>query len=619
MFVFVLFAIFSAFAQPKERADDTAPEIRPFISVQVAMSITKVPLVATYRDLAESSTQEDAHRILEQVQHVRAESDEDNSAHNSALDTAFRELFVELIASLDINKEEFAPVWSLLDSVNLLCDNKLCEAALGFWLVEDLLDSQTIQGCRKVFNYLESRRERMTKINHDAKHLPILRCCNELLRRLSRAEDTVFCGRVFIYLFQSFPLGDKSSVNLRGEFHVENVTTYDEDDQEHGTVNGEMEVDATTKVINGSQNSVDENTDLNKLYPIFWSMQSLFSSPTRLFDKISMQQFKDGIKQTMTCFAQVAQNSTVSDPEKRGVKRKRGYANGENAERTGSAFNPKYLTNRDLFDLEIHDIEFRRHVLVQCLILLDFLLSLSAQGKAKLSTIKPNKSTLSALYDKYTFSEEDRVWAVETRKTIEKYLEEGNGTEGRYYLRMVNMVLSRDKNWTFWKAEGCPTIARDSVEATVEHDSQEALQKVASDANAPLYKPKGYDMLAFLASNEPVESLKEQKMAVPTLEQYYKGIETDDLDMDFATTEEEKREYEEKKAGKLWRALRSARGKRFVLCEEIKSGENLGALIGKVKEDPESAERQESTQDHDQAEPEAVATEMEVDAVKQES
>lgn len=559
----------------------------------IAMSITKVPLVATYREVAEAATQEEAHRILEQVRKIRSESDEDKSAHNSALDTAFRELFIELIASVNIHDPAFTQVWSLLDSVNLLCDNELCEAALGFWLVEDLLDSQTIQGCHEVFAYLESRRERMTKINHSAKHLPILRCCNELLRRLSRAEDTVFCGRVFIYLFQSFPLGDKSSVNLRGEFHVENVTTYDEVEHSQDIANGGMEVDTPEKSRPGSQMDVtDEKTDLHKLYPIFWSMQSLFSSPTKLFEKAAMQQFKDGITRTMACFTQVAHNSTSSaaqDPDKRGLKRKRDYPHGDNAELNASKFNPKYLTNRDLFDLEIHDIEFRRHILVQCLILLDFLLSLSVQGKAKLSTINKNKSTISSLYEKFTLSEEDRTWVVDTRKSIEKYLEEGNGTEGRYYLRMVNMVLSRDKNWTFWKADGCPKIARDSVEPSVDLESQEALQKVANDVNAPLYKPKGYDMLAFLSSNDPIESLKNQSLEVPSLKQYYDGIQMDDLDLDFATTEEEKREIEEKKAGKLWRALRSARGKRFVLCEEIKSGDNLDALIGKVKEEKDEA------------------------------
>lgn len=39
-----------------------------------------------------------------------------------------------------------------------------CEPGLIFWLIEELLDSQTIDGCRKVFDYLESRRERTTKV-----------------------------------------------------------------------------------------------------------------------------------------------------------------------------------------------------------------------------------------------------------------------------------------------------------------------------------------------------------------------------------------------------------------------------------------------------------------------
>jgi hypothetical protein len=39
-----------------------------------------------------------------------------------------------------------------------------CEPGLIFWLIEELLDSQTIEGCRKVFDYLESRRERNTKV-----------------------------------------------------------------------------------------------------------------------------------------------------------------------------------------------------------------------------------------------------------------------------------------------------------------------------------------------------------------------------------------------------------------------------------------------------------------------
>ena len=75
----------------------------------------------------------------------------------------------------------------------------------------------------------------------------MLRACTELLRRLSRAEDTVFCGRVFIYLFQSFPLGDKSAVNLRGEYHVENTTVYDDVPPGANKTNDSMDVDGSAQ------------------------------------------------------------------------------------------------------------------------------------------------------------------------------------------------------------------------------------------------------------------------------------------------------------------------------------------------------------------------------------
>ena len=46
-----------------------------------------------------------------------------------------------------------------------------CEPGLIFWLVEELLDTQTIDGCRIIFDYLDSRRERITAVSDD--HHPL--------------------------------------------------------------------------------------------------------------------------------------------------------------------------------------------------------------------------------------------------------------------------------------------------------------------------------------------------------------------------------------------------------------------------------------------------------------
>lgn len=39
-----------------------------------------------------------------------------------------------------------------------------CDPAVVYLLVEELLDSQTLDGCRVVLDYLEPRRQRMTAV-----------------------------------------------------------------------------------------------------------------------------------------------------------------------------------------------------------------------------------------------------------------------------------------------------------------------------------------------------------------------------------------------------------------------------------------------------------------------
>jgi THO complex subunit 1 len=281
-------------------------------------------------------------------------------------------------------------IWDLLDIVSILSDDELCDPALGFWLVEELLDSQTIAGCRKVFDYLESRRERMTAKHFKQKELVILRSCKELLRRLSRAEDTAFCGRVYVFMFQSFPLGDKSSVNLRGEYHVENVTTFDVLPEKTQSSGEPMEVDIESKAPPATpeiesktipagpaglskpnedsksatksvsfdakeSSNAEKPLDPDALYPIFWSLQQSFSQPKKLFDQSNLAEFKKGLEATMVMFKsvqneQTGRNTSKSiDEGKRGIKRKRGQRGDDLA----TTFNPKYLTSRDLFELEV--------------------------------------------------------------------------------------------------------------------------------------------------------------------------------------------------------------------------------------------------------------------------
>ena len=95
--------------------------------------------------------------------------------------------------------------------------------------------------------------------------------------------------------------------------------------------------------------------DMDTLYPIFWSLQECFSTPTKLFEASNLASFKSSLTSTLSKFKQVHQDlesrgaSKPIDENQRSLKRKRGTANEEMA----SSFNPKYLTSRDLFDLEV--------------------------------------------------------------------------------------------------------------------------------------------------------------------------------------------------------------------------------------------------------------------------
>ena len=101
----------------------------------------------------------------------------------------------------------------------------------------------------------------------------------------------------------------------------------------------------------------ESTPDMDTLYPIFWSLQQNFSTPTRLFEETNLQKFRSGLDVTMRKFKEVHQEllargtSKLPDDNKRGVKRKR---NGQEDE-LSSSFNPKYLTSRDLFDLEVRN------------------------------------------------------------------------------------------------------------------------------------------------------------------------------------------------------------------------------------------------------------------------
>ncbi|EFX02685.1 tho complex subunit [Grosmannia clavigera kw1407] len=478
---------------------------------------------------------------------------------NAIVETATRDVFGGLIAARSIDSPGFVRVWNLFDILSILADDGHCDPALLFWLIEELLDSQTIAGCRKVFDYLESRRERITTNSFNSKKLVILRSCNDLLRRLSRAEDTPFCGRVFIFLFQVFPLGDKSSVNLRGEYHIENVTTYDVDAAKETEGGDKMDVDGA---MDGSKPATDpKNIDFEVLYPVFWSLQTSFSQPKTLFEPAQFAQFKSGLEASLAAFQKInnerrPHSTRHTDDVRRGTKRKR-----DKEDELADTYNPKYLTSRDLFQLETSDLTFRRHFLLQALIIVEFLLSLSPSAKKKLATAStPNKSVT---YSDHVLSEEDTVWVTKMKHHITEHIRNSDD-DGAYFFRMVDTILARDKNWVRWKVESCQSIERPGVSAEEFVSAKDGAQKAFARHRRRNNMSMGSFSLDFLNDDEDeadaLEKLKQPKrFALPEIDQ-------------------SKMLAEERKASKTWRALRIARQCKLAVFDKIDDDKNISVV-----------------------------------------
>jgi THO complex subunit 1 len=97
----------------------------------------------------------------------------------------------------------------------------ICEQTFPLTTLQDLLETQTIPSCSHIFSWIESRANRLTEgmVPQKGKALVLLRTLNDLLRRLSKmGSNTIFCGRILTFLSGVFPLGERSGVNLRGEY-----------------------------------------------------------------------------------------------------------------------------------------------------------------------------------------------------------------------------------------------------------------------------------------------------------------------------------------------------------------------------------------------------------------
>jgi THO complex subunit 1 len=241
----------------------------------------------------------------------------------------------------------------------------MCSPLCPFLMMSDIFDTSTLQECEPFFHFVEKHVS--TWKNHiffDKGKNYLLRMCNDLLRRLSRSQNTIFCGRIQLFLAHLFPLEEKSGLNLVSQFNVDNRTTY----------NTKSEVFPTRKKSEGEVGSEDGDSGEVKddvkpatvdqivdyaLYRKFWSLQDFFNKPVKLFDKSAWKMFSSNLSAVIKVF----ESYKLDD-----VKFQKAPLTG-----TEDVYFAKYLTNEKLLDLQLNDTTFRRNILLQLLIVFQYL------------------------------------------------------------------------------------------------------------------------------------------------------------------------------------------------------------------------------------------------------
>lgn len=187
------------------------------------------------------------------------------------------------------------------------------------------------------------------------------------------------------------------------------------------------------------------------------------------------------------------------------------------------------------------------------------------------------------------------------KRSIAEYLKQG--FEGAFFYRMVETVLSRDKNWVRWKIENCPSIARPPI-SPEEYVAAKVSARKATTNKRLRPNPLGSLDLRFLAESEGrggLERLKDpSRYKVPSVKSFKSKIELDDMDIEMARDEESKNAAIEAKASKSWRALRIASATKLVAFDKIERADKIDEIFqDRAKTEESATNGDEETQEGD--------------------
>lgn len=378
----------------------------------------------------------------------------------NATEVVFRRTLLKIAKDSTESQERFNQTVDCLDIV-LHCSEPgvdYLDNVIPLTLIEELLDVHTTMGCEKLFSFVEKRKARITVdlVPGRGKGLVLLRMCNELLRRLSKEINTVFCGRILMFLANTFPLGERSGVNLRGDFNNDMVA-YDNNE----------EVD--------SDPSLTE--EQKSFYKTFWATRVFFANPPSIFTGDNFDQFQKGTDLIASKFQVITEKEAevlgARKSELIGLKRQRADTAMEEdptpaaellAEINRDFQFPRLLSSRKLLDLEMEDCRFRRNVIVQYLIIFQYLNGFSPEEKERTAALLSARGTTkqTMIQPNATLTEDQMAWIKKKRDIMTSFLR-ATKPHGNLFTDIILTIIANERHWILWKASGCPPFEKPAI------------------------------------------------------------------------------------------------------------------------------------------------------------
>uniref|UniRef100_A0AAV1VGG4 THO complex subunit 1 n=1 Tax=Peronospora matthiolae TaxID=2874970 RepID=A0AAV1VGG4_9STRA len=532
-------------------------------------------------------------RTLEAVEKLLQVPRPQEFTHN-VLDLAVQKIAEKLAWKL-LTEAHASPnsvgVPALLDLCIAGVTKKFLINSTPYKVLEDLMEGQTISACEKIWELLETRKDKLTTPDFIAEKgrttkasLCLLRMCNALLRRLSKTHNSVFCGKILIFLSFTFALSERSAVNLTGKANVTNVTVYEDEEAfelaEASDAAKVSEGAALSLEIDTSNSSVEAGPMDYKLYRTFWDLQSFFREHQMVVQ--SSENWEKFFTELDVVLEAFEGNSFSPDDLERSRDSSGGLICSADVAGLGSAndsikvaaeqrsqehfFQPKYLTNSRLFRLQLRDPILRECMLTQFLILFNDL----ARAKPPAGSTTP-KTKLAALTE--------RVVALLKQTPL----------DGKGYSEMVSYVLERERNWVKWKQEKCPGYEK--YPSVTEDECLEALEPAAKRTRRHLTSPLLEQILS--ESSKPsqiLETLKGKERASEVSIATYTNLFEEAWNPENGIEEQY---WPDKEEMVCWRTMRAAM-KTNVDCLDL-AVQGTGSLVKGILDIGTAAASEEST------------------------